>query len=681
MSLWLLCTEQAKPWARRLAQAFAFTIALEGALTFAQGLFGWGLGIDHMLFKHPTEGSEIFHPGRMTPATALGLLRVGCALLLLDIEIDSFRPGQFISLGLILASLLVIIGYVYDVEQFYHIQPYSPISLHTAVTFFILAVGVISARPERGLMVALTGDGVGVIMMNRLLPAVLGIPFILGALVKGGESLGFYDTNTGLAIFTIANIITFIVLIAWNAGALNRVDAGRKQAEQELRESEARFRRLTENAPDVICRYRLFPTRGFEYINPVATTISGYTPEEFYVDPDLGFKLAHPDDQNALQQLTRGTTQPVVLRWVGKDGSIVWMEQRNTAIYGAAGNVIAMEGIARDITERVQASAALQESNRRLETALAELKAAQQHLIHQERLHALGTMASGMAHDFNNALSPIVGFTEVLLNRPEVLDDKKEVTPCLQMMNTAARDAADVVRRLRQFYRSHEDNESFQPVDLNQLIEAAILLTHPRWETQSQAKGVVNRIEKDLPPVPLVAGIEAELREMLTNLIFNAVDAMPDGGTISFRTRSDDGNVLLEVSDTGTGMTEEVRRRCLEPFFTTKGEYGTGIGLAMVYGIIQRHSGTIAVESQLGVGTTFRICLPVPGSQRAASSEQMAEAASGPLHVLVVDDELLVREIITDYLTRDGHTVETAANGAEALEKYHPGRFDLIVTD
>ncbi|MFQ5840687.1 MAG: GAF domain-containing protein, partial [Candidatus Methylomirabilales bacterium] len=337
--------------------------------------------------------------------------------------------------------------------------------------------------------------------------------------------------------------------------------------------------------------------------------------------------------------------------------------------------------VIRDITERKQAEEDLYESNRRLEEALVKLKATQQQVLQQERLRALGQMASGIAHDFNNALSPILGFTELLLDHPEYLENKEKVRRYAQMMNTAARDAAGVVRRLREFYRSREEDEIFLPVDPNFLVGQVIMLTQPRWKDQALASGITIDIETDLQPVPLVAGNETEVREVLTNLIFNAVDAMPEGGTLTLRTHSDADYAVLEVSDTGTGMTDEVLQRCLEPFFSTKPERGTGLGLAMVYGIIQRHQGTLAIESEPGQGTTFILRLPVYTKQDAEHRPQAGEVLSRRLDILVVDDEPPVREAITAYLTGDGHRVETASNGSEGLEKFRAGWFDVVVTD
>ena len=330
---------------------------------------------------------------------------------------------------------------------------------------------------------------------------------------------------------------------------------------------------------------------------------------------------------------------------------------------------------------RKRAEGALQESNRHLEDALAELKSTQQQILQQERLRALGEMASGIAHDFNNALSPIMSFSEILLTHPENLDDKEKVTRYLVMINTAAKDAANVVRRLRQFYQKNKDTDTFQSVNLKKLVEEAISLTQPKWKDEAQANGKTVHIETHLQEVPFVSGNEADLREVMTNLIFNAVDAISESGMLILRTYPEDNHVVLEVSDTGTGMTEEARRRCMDPFFTTKDQRGTGFGLAIVYNIIQRHKGTVVIESEWGKGTTFILQLPIQKEQREEERKDEVEAPSRSLHVLVVEDEPLVCEGMIAYLTSDGHTVETATNGHEGLEKFQAGKFDLVLTD
>ena len=324
-------------------------------------------------------------------------------------------------------------------------------------------------------------------------------------------------------------------------------------------------------------------------------------------------------------------------------------------------------------------------NKQRLQQALEDLKAAQEQVIQQERLRALGGMASGIAHDFNNSLVGILGLTELLLHRPENLEDKAKAKRYLEMINTTAKDAGKIVNRLREFYRFREEREAVEAVDLNVLVEEAISLTQPRWKTQAETRNIAITVEKDLQKIPTVTGAVAELREVLTNLIFNAVDAMPGGGNISIRTRCDGNQVVLEVSDTGKGMTEEVRRRCFEPFFTTKGAHGTGLGLSMVHGILQRHRATIEIKSEVDKGTTFTIRFAPQSAQLPTESAVQSTTAMAAtlqnLHVLVVDDEAMVRNVVGEYLKIDGHVVETADGGRAGLEKFHKDQFDLVLVD
>ena len=316
-----------------------------------------------------------------------------------------------------------------------------------------------------------------------------------------------------------------------------------------------------------------------------------------------------------------------------------------------------------------------------LESALAELRQTQQQVIQQERLAALGAMAGGIAHDFNNTLSIIMGFGELLLRDAEHGLTKENATMPITTILTAAEDAAKIVHRLREFYRPDETGDRRQPVDLNQLIGQAIALTKPRWQTQAIAAGHEIVVTADLgEKLPAVSGDPAELREVLTNLIFNAVDALPEGGAIALRTRAEGGSVVLQIADTGTGMSEDVRRRCLEPFFTTKGRRGTGLGLAMVFGIIHRHGGAIDIGSELGKGTTFTVRLPATHAESETSPPEET-APARPLHILVVDDQPILCQLVCEYLQDDLHTVEIAISGSQALEAFRAAEFDLVITD
>ncbi len=340
----------------------------------------------------------------------------------------------------------------------------------------------------------------------------------------------------------------------------------------------------------------------------------------------------------------------------------------------------------------------VRERTAQLEDTLTQLKQAQQGAIRHERLSALGTMAAGIAHDFNNALTLIHGYSELLLG---VSDDTKTdpssakapargdiETKYVRTIMMAARDAARTVSRLRAFHRpaGEGDEETRLAVNLNQLVQQAVTLTAPRWRDETQAQGKRVVVRPELGAVRPVLGDPAELREMLTNLIFNAVDALPDGGRIGIRTYLETGGhgggerVCLDVSDDGVGMDETVRRRCLEPFFTTKGDKGTGLGLSGVYGIVQRHGGALDIDSTPGRGTTFRIVLPaeVPAAEETGDE---ASEVSRTLRILIVDDQRIVCDLLREQLQHDGHVVQTASSGSEALKKFLAEPFDLLLTD
>lgn len=316
-----------------------------------------------------------------------------------------------------------------------------------------------------------------------------------------------------------------------------------------------------------------------------------------------------------------------------------------------------------------------------LEHALEQLRATQNQVVKQERLSALGTMAGGVAHDFNNTLTMMIGYGEMLLPWFEkAAPDTKEQT-YLKHIVSAAQDATHVVKRLRDFYRPADAADVRVAVDLNQLCEQAVGFTAPKWKGASRAAGASIEVVHDFSEVPFVLGCAPELREVLTNLIFNAVDAMPEGGQITVRTRSLPNHVRVDVTDTGIGMTPEEKVRCLEPFFTTKGEHGTGLGLAVTYGIVQRHGGHIEIESEKGCGTTFSLLFPVADSDANNGTVALAKDAVRSLRVLVVDDQEIICELISEHLIADGHQPVTTSEVENAIQFLRDGSFDLVVTD
>jgi PAS domain S-box-containing protein len=331
-----------------------------------------------------------------------------------------------------------------------------------------------------------------------------------------------------------------------------------------------------------------------------------------------------------------------------------------------------------------------------LQQAYEDLRKTQQAVAQQERLRALGQMASGIAHDINNAISPVAIYSEFLLeNEPNLSARAREY---LKTISGAIDDVAETVVRMREFYRQREPQLSLAPVQLNELVEQVLNLTRARWSDMPQQRGIVVEAKADLAKdLPNIMGVESEIREALINLILNAVDAMPEGGTLTVRTRVEGnlspgfgnslGDVCVEVSDTGVGMDEDTRRRCLEPFFTTKGERGTGLGLAMVYGMVQRHSGEIEIESVPNRGTTVRLRFALY-SAKIGSPARSEGVRSIPvrLRVLLVDDDPMLLKSVCDALEADGHQVVTANGGQAGIDAFSTrfksgDPFNVVITD
>jgi len=308
-------------------------------------------------------------------------------------------------------------------------------------------------------------------------------------------------------------------------------------------------------------------------------------------------------------------------------------------------------------------------------------------LTQSEKIRALGEMAGGVAHDFNNFLTVILGNAQLLLSQCD--DSNQESIEALNSIFRAANDAAETVRRIQEFTRVRT-TRTFTTVDLNKVIGNAIDVARPRWRDEADTRGVKMEIETKFDELPPVNANEAELGEVMVNLILNAADALVGGGAIVLRTRVEPGGewVRAEVSDTGEGMDEEVCKRVFEPFYTTKGVRGTGLGLSVAYGIINRHGGEITVDSQRGKGTTFIVRLPVATvADLSVASEVEAEpTAVRPARVLVIDDAPMIRTLMSDMLDNMGHTCEVAESGPRGLDLFDAADlandpFDVVFTD
>ena len=312
-----------------------------------------------------------------------------------------------------------------------------------------------------------------------------------------------------------------------------------------------------------------------------------------------------------------------------------------------------------------------------LQQALLQVEDSQQRVIQGERLRALGELAGGVAHDFNNILAVVLGRAQLLLRQVTEPGIRRQIEVIEQM----ALDGARTVRRIQEFARMRRARP-FQPVDLSALAREIMEVTRARWRDRPQADTVPYDVRVEIEPVPPVAGDPAELREAVTNVVVNAIDAMPQGGRLTIRTAVAGDMVRCVVEDTGVGMPEGVRQRIFDPFFTTKGERGTGLGLSLVYGIVRRHGGEIDVTSEVGQGSRFVLSFPLAAEVPPPTTAALAPGSTGRhARILVIEDEAAVREFLQELLTAEGHVVVACDDGRAGLDAFEKEPFELVFTD
>ncbi len=459
--------------------------------------------------------------------------------------------------------------------------------------------------------------------------------------------------------------LTLVAVIVFAAAFLallffaRQITLEQKQREEIVRQSEKRYRMLFQDAAEGILVADI-GTKKFKYANPAFCKMLGYTEEELQ---GMGVDDIHPKKDLAhviseFEAQARGEkTLSLNLPCLRKDGTTVYADINATSalVDGRQCNV----GFFTDITER---------------------KKAEKTLIQSEKLRALGEMAGGVAHDFNNLLAVILGNAQ-LLERGLERYGKDEVRRRLAIIARTASQGGETVRRLQHFTHRGIPTDEFTRLDLNEIVRSALHSTSPRWKDEAEAKGVTITVEEKLRKLAPLLGNESELMEVLTNLIFNAVEAMPDGGRITIKTEAKENEVLLYFTDTGQGIPDRIKANVFDPFFTTKGPKASGLGLSTSYGIIKRHKGGMKVESSKGKGTTFTITIPIPleiplEKERLKDSEKVSSQK-----ILVIDDEEGVRDVLVRVLADEGHRVTLAETGKKGLGKFKQGDFNLVLTD
>jgi|KBSSwiStaDraftv2_1062776.scaffolds.fasta_scaffold16945_4 signal transduction histidine kinase/CheY-like chemotaxis protein len=321
---------------------------------------------------------------------------------------------------------------------------------------------------------------------------------------------------------------------------------------------------------------------------------------------------------------------------------------------------------------------------------IAEQERIREQFSQMEKLSALGELASGVAHDFNNTLAGILGRAQLL----QRTNDPEKIKRGLEIIIKTAEDGAKTVKRIQDFARQRRDHD-FELVSIDQILLDASEITRPRWKNCAEASNIHITVNLEIGSNAMVMGDDSELREVLVNMVFNAIDAMPEGGTLTLSTTTVDQSVVIKIVDTGVGMYPEVRSRIFDPFFTTKGNAGLGLGLAVSFGIIRRHGGNVEVESQYGSGTEFRITMPIATIVEGAVKLECTEPQPVPAiasavsltdeqaqpRLLIVDDEDFVRDLLEEILEGEDCDVRVASSGSEALALFREFPFDAVCTD
>jgi PAS domain S-box-containing protein len=448
------------------------------------------------------------------------------------------------------------------------------------------------------------------------------------------------------------------------ADGLTNEIADRKHAEKLLRKSEENYRQLIEAAQDaIICT----DEKGVIFVwNKLAEKIFGYSKTEIIgqsiitIFPERN-KTRYQEEFNRFltSDKTKIIDEPIEVSGRTKTGITIPIEL-SVSSYKTENERLAFIGIVRDLTERKKIEGALLQS---------------------EKMKSMGMLTSGVAHEFNNILAIVKGFA---LQIKKKCGDDKKLEKRADIIIKASNDGVEIVRRMREYTNREMDSTGFALTDMSDLTKQVIDFTMPRWQNIAHANGIHYKIDTDgFKDVLCVMGKQSELREVLLNIINNALDAMPDGGLLSFHAWGQENTVFMSISDTGVGMNKNVQKNVFDPFFTTKVGVGTGLGMSLAYSIITRHGGNIDIESEEGKGSTFTIRLPMSEEtlrpKVAFESKQQIKAEG--LRILIVDDEQKICDLLSEYFLEDGHDVKSVNSGAMAIKLLETQNFDLVLSD
>lgn len=581
-----------RPLSRRIARigaAFIFVVAL---IKLGSDLGAWGTRVDQILFAHKLAHDQPTRPNQMAPNAAFNFVLLGTALLLMDVRPRQRRwSPEYFTLVILLTSLLALMGYAYRIPTLYEVGAFVPMALHTAVLFQLLALGILFARPHRGLMAVIMSESPGGKLARVLLPSMITAQFVLGWLRIEGERRGYYGAEMGVALYTIANIICFAALIWWNVQSLHRADEARTRIEHERN----RFFTLS---LDMLC---IAGVDGyFKRLSPAFHHTLGYTLDELMARPFLDF--IHPDDREStiaeVAKLQGGVPSEEFLnRYQCRDGSWKWISwtvqpfPEERLLYASG----------RDVTEKKQRETAINDLNQLLEQRAAQL---------EDSNRELEAFSYSVSHDLRAPLRHIQGYVDMLTQTTQGQLSEK-AGRYLKVITEASSEMAQLIDDLLSFSRMGRTAMKEATVDLNHLVKEAL---------KDQEMALRDRqIEWTIADLPPVKGDASLLRQVMANLIGNAIKYTRERDPAKIEitcTGEQDGQLTFLVRDNGAGFDMRYVHKLFGVFqrlHRAEEFEGTGIGLAIVRRIIARHGGRVWAEGVPKQGATFYFTLfPAP---------------------------------------------------------------------
>ena len=433
-----------------------------------------------------------------------------------------------------------------------------------------------------------------------------------------------------------------------------------------LKNSEQRFRSMVSNIPGVVYRCLHDKHWTMEYISDAIEELVGYCASDFVGNSVRSFAaIIHPDDREMVASTVNeaiSKKQPFIIyyRVSHKDGDVIHVYEKGQGVFDKNGETLFLDGAIFDITDKKMMEAAILQS---------------------EKMKSIGTITAGISHEFNNILNIISGNVQLLQMDYK---DHHQLMNSLHDIEKSIDDGVSITDRMRDFTHPDTYADIFEPADINTLIEEAVKFTMPRWRSMAQVKRLDYNVDMEgMENVSSALCNPNEIEEVFIDIINNALDAMPDGGTLSFRTWSKDDTVFASITDTGKGMIEDVKKNIFDPFFTTRRPEGTGLGLSTSYTKMVKHGGKIEVDSEVGKGSTFTLQFPLTNKKEnlITAPDVKQETVEKSLSILVVDDEDAIRDILNKFLSKEGHNVKTVDNGADAINMIEGEWFDLVLTD